>query len=76
MMWVMDRDMPSPDLVVGDADSSLAERLGHELTTFNVAATREDNQRGLSVQIRDTEQDLLAGLTGWTWGTSAGIELV
>jgi GNAT superfamily N-acetyltransferase len=72
----MSETMPSTDLTVGGANSSLAERLGQELATFNIAATREDNQRGLSVQINDPQWEISAGLTGWTWGTSAGIELV
>jgi GNAT superfamily N-acetyltransferase len=61
---------------VGDGDSELAERLGKELTDFNMQATGVDDQRGLSVQVRDADGDLVAGLTGWTWGTCAGIELV
>ena len=68
-------DEDSPVTTVGDADSELAERLGQELTSFNTSTTGIGDQRGLSVQVRDSEA-LLAGLTGWTWGTCAGIEHV
>jgi GNAT superfamily N-acetyltransferase len=61
---------------VGDGDTELAERLGQELTTFNTRATGVDDQRGLSVDIQDADGHLVAGLSGWTWGTCAGIELV
>jgi GNAT superfamily N-acetyltransferase len=61
---------------IGEADSELTEQLGQELTAFNTRATGVDDQRGLSVQMRDSEGSLVAGLTGWTWGTCAGINLV
>ena len=33
-------------------------------------------QAGLSVRIEDAAGELVGGLTGWTWGTCAGISLV
>jgi GNAT superfamily N-acetyltransferase len=72
----MQIDANAPVTTVGDGDSELAERLGKELTDYNTQATGVGDQRGLSVQVRDADGDLVAGLTGWTWGTCAGIELV
>src|SRR5919205_666237 len=63
-------------IAVGDEDSELAHRLDHELTGFNTHATGINNQRALSVQMRDAAGSLVAGLTGWTWGTCAGINMV
>lgn len=65
-----------PELVVGELDRALSQRLGDELTEFNVRATGIGDERGLSVQVRDADGELLAGLSGWTWGTCAGISLV
>ena len=72
----MQRDAHAPVTTVGEGDSELAERLGQELTDYNTRATGVGDQRGLSVQVRGAEGSLVAGLTGWTWGTCAGIELV
>jgi GNAT superfamily N-acetyltransferase len=69
-------DEDAPVTTVGDGDGDLAERLGQKLTNFNTQATGVDDQRGMSVQVRDAGGGLVAGLTGWTWGTCAGIELV
>ncbi len=69
-------DEGAPGTTVGETDGALAERLGQELTAFNTGATGVGDQRGLSVQVRDSAGALLAGLTGWTWGTCAGIEMV
>lgn len=63
------------DLEVGEDDKELSERLSHELIAFNVAATGEDNVRGMSVRV-DDDGGLVGGLSGWTWGTTAGIELL
>ena len=61
---------------VDGEDRELVERLDKELLDFNTRATGIGNQRLLSVRVSDTEGGLVAGLTGWTWGTCAGIELV
>jgi GNAT superfamily N-acetyltransferase len=60
---------------VDGADRDLVERLDKELLDFNTRATGIGNQCGLSVRVADAE-GLVAGLTGWTWGTCARIELV
>jgi GNAT superfamily N-acetyltransferase len=72
----MDVDAGAAVTTVGESDRELAERLGQELTDFNTRATGVGDERGLSVQVRDADGDLVAGLTGWTWGTCAGINLV
>jgi GNAT superfamily N-acetyltransferase len=72
----MRMDGEQASTTVGDRNSELAERLGIELKTFNASATGVDDQRGLSVQVRDAAQNLVAGLSGWTWGSCAGLELV
>jgi len=61
--------------VVGGMDRELSERLDQELLDFNTRATGIGDQRGLSVRVADAD-GLVAGLTGWTWGTCARIELV
>jgi GNAT superfamily N-acetyltransferase len=63
------------DVNVGAADSALDDRLSHELDTFNFAAVGRDDLRELTVRI-DDDGDLVAGLSGWTWGTCAGIGMV
>ncbi len=60
---------------VGGADRELVERLDAELLDFNTRATGIGNQHLLSVRVSDAD-GLVAGLTGWTWGTCARIELV
>jgi GNAT superfamily N-acetyltransferase len=72
----MQIDVNAPVTTVGEGDSELADRLGKELTDYNTQATGVGDQRGLSVQVRDADDGLLAGLTGWTWGACAGIEFV
>lgn len=71
--------MTEPDgatLHVGGEDGDLAARIVRELTAFNNAATGADDEADLSVKVVDAEGDLLAALTGWTWGGRAGINTV
>lgn len=65
----------SPDLHVGGSDPDLDSRLSQELDAHNVAASGIDDQREFTVKVADGE-GLVAGLSGWTWGTAAGIALV
>lgn len=65
----------TPSLDVGGGDSALDERLSNELDAFNVAAVGRDDQREFTVKAAD-DGELLAGLSGWTWGTCAGIGMV
>ncbi|WP_262849919.1 GNAT family N-acetyltransferase [Mumia quercus] len=65
--------MTHPTPVVGAADSALDQRLSDELDAYNAAATPEvEPARELTVRIEEGGE-LLAGLSGWTWGQSAGI---
>ena len=67
--------LPS-SVVVGGADPDLDARLSSELDAYNVAASGIDDQRELTVRVQDDQGVLLAGLSGWTWGTCAGIAMV
>ncbi len=62
-------------LTVGDGDSALDERLSAELDSFNFAAVGRDDLREFTVKVQD-DGELVAGLSGWTWGTCAGIGMV
>ncbi len=59
---------------VGDADPELASRLSRELAAFNVAATGATEYSGITVQVRDTDGELVAGLNGWAWGHCGAVE--
>jgi len=63
-------------LQVGAEDEELSSRLTKELTAFNIAATGADDQRDLSVRVTDDKGELVAGLSGWSWGGCGGINLV
>jgi GNAT superfamily N-acetyltransferase len=65
----------SVDLHTGGADAELDERLGKELDAYNVAASGVGDQREFTVKLED-DRGLVAGLSGWTWGTCAGIAMV
>jgi|SRR5829696_9104834 len=60
-------------LEVGGADAELDARLSDELTRYNEAASGVRDQRELTVRVRDGHGDLVGGLSGWTWGTCAGV---
>lgn len=67
----------APDsLTVGGADQDLDSQLNQELTAFNVLATGDDDQHQLTVRVTRGDGQLIAGLSGWTWGTCCGISLV
>lgn len=63
------------ELDVAGPDAALDARLSEELDTYNVAASGIDDQREFTVKVED-DRGLLAGLSGWTWGTCAGIAMV
>jgi GNAT superfamily N-acetyltransferase len=60
-------------LGVGGADADLDATLNRELTTFNEAASGVLDQRELTVRVTDADGALIGGLSGWTWGTCAGV---
>ena len=61
-------------ILVSDADSELSDVLDREINIFNVAATGYDDGRLLQVSVRADDGQLLAGLSGWTWGGCGFIE--
>ena len=66
-----------PDrLTVGGKDTELDERLDAELTAYNLATSGVHEPTEFTVKIDDEAGELVAGLSGWTWGTCAGISLV
>jgi GNAT superfamily N-acetyltransferase len=62
-------------LVIDESNDDLSERIGAELHAFNIERTGQQDLRPLSVGAWDGD-DLLAGLSGWTWGGCGGIELI
>ncbi|CAB4724900.1 unannotated protein [freshwater metagenome] len=63
----------SDQILVGDGDPDLDQRLSDELDAVNAAATTgTPAARELTVQLSD-EDGLVGGLSGWTWGVAAGI---
>jgi ribosomal protein S18 acetylase RimI-like enzyme len=66
----------NPFLTVGASNPDLNERLARELSAFNGQASGDDTQRSLSVEVHSEDGDLVGGLTGWTWGTCAGVEML
>lgn len=71
-----DQGTGSATITVGEKDDELSARLDEGLTAFNNAAVGVHEERSLSVRVTDPDGTLVAGLTGWTWGTSAGISMV
>jgi GNAT superfamily N-acetyltransferase len=69
--------MSSDDrLTVDDGDPELAERLDAELSAYNLATSGVHERSQFSVRIDDDDGALVGGLSGWVWGTCAGISLV
>lgn len=60
----------------GEADAALDALLSAGLDRHNIAATGIGDQRELTVAVRDQAGEVAAGLSGWTWGTAAGIGMV
>ena len=63
-------------LTTGGRDAELDTVLNDGLQAFNVCATGDDDQRELTVRVTDGGGAVLAGLSGWTWGTCCGIATV
>ncbi len=76
----------TPRVEVGGADAELDARLSAELDRYNTAASGVGDQRELTVQVRDQREltvqvrdergELVGGVSGWTWGTCAGLAMV
>jgi len=63
-------------LTVGGADPDLDTQLNEGLTAFTVGATGDDDQRELTVRVIGGDGRLVAGLSGWTWGTCCGVGMM
>ena len=62
---------------VGTEDAALDRQLSDGLDVVNAAATPGiAEQTPLTVKVCDDAGELVAGLSGWTWGTCAGIAMV
>ena len=65
----------APIVSVGAARPALDERLSAELDVVNAARTAPTPPAvELTVEIRE-DDDLVAGLSGWTWAEAAGIAM-
>ncbi len=62
--------------MVAEGDPALDQRLNDELDAYNRLAADAGEQREFTVKVEDGQGRLLAGLSGWTWGTSAGIAML
>jgi GNAT superfamily N-acetyltransferase len=67
---------PLDRLSIGDNDADLDARLDAELSAYNLETSGVHVRSEFTVTIEDDAGDLVAGLSGWTWGTCAGISLV
>lgn len=69
------RAMPDLTTTTGRADAVLDQRLNDELSKFNTAATPGVAVADeLTVRIEE-DGELVAGVSGWTWGQAAGIAM-
>jgi GNAT superfamily N-acetyltransferase len=60
-------------ITIGKADPDLDQRISDELDKVNAAATPDvPPAEELTVQV-EVGGELVAGVSGWTWGESAGI---
>ncbi len=59
------------EVVTGDADARLRERMDEEIYAFNAAVTGHHDGRSLSVAVRGDDGEPRAGLYGWTWAGAA-----
>ncbi|MFC5179574.1 GNAT family N-acetyltransferase [Nocardioides taihuensis] len=67
---------PAFRTVVADGLPDLDQRLSEELDVVNAAATPGvPAARELTVRVLDGDDELAAGLSGWTWGVAAGIAM-
>ncbi|WP_395655994.1 GNAT family N-acetyltransferase [Nocardioides sp.] len=67
--------MEARTTTIGGADAALDQRLSDELDEHNAAATPDvAPAQELTVRIEEGG-DLVAGASGWTWGSAAGIAM-
>lgn len=59
-----------------DPSRSDREFLDERVYEYNVAATNIHDGRMLYLAIRDAQDAMIAGLSGWTWGGCAAVEFL
>lgn len=69
--------MPATRMTMTD-DPSRADRefLDERIYEYNVAATNIHDGRLMYFAIHDERDEILAGLSGWTWGGCAAVEFL
>lgn len=60
---------------IGRADAALDQRLSDELDKFNRSATPDVTAAEELTVRMEQDGDLVAGVSGWTWGQAAGIAM-
>jgi GNAT superfamily N-acetyltransferase len=63
-------------VTMGEEDRELADRLDAEIYAFNVEATGLDDGRMLTLSAVEADGALAAGLSGWTWGACAYVDVL
>jgi len=61
---------------VTDADDGLHDRLQEEIYRFNGDVTELRDGRAISIRLNDPDGELMAGLTGWTWGGTGYVDVL
>jgi GNAT superfamily N-acetyltransferase len=68
-------DALSSAIVIADApDDGLAARLDAEISAFNFDATGIRDARDFAAAVHDAQGELVAGVQGWTWGSTGWVE--
>ncbi len=62
-------------MTTGKADPALDQRLNDELSAFNTSATPGISAAEELTVRAEIGEELVAGVSGWTWGQAAGIAL-
>jgi len=63
-------------LHVTERDDQLKDRLHEEIYRFNQEVTGFRDGRAMSLRVEDPSGDLVAGLTGWTWGGAGYLDVL
>ncbi len=62
---------------VAGADPELDQHLSYRLSEFNRAATPDVTPaEELTIRVRDETDELVGGISGWTWGGASGMGMV
>ena len=63
-----------PITIVDTPDGALAARLDDEISAFNFDATGIRDARDFTAAVHDADGELVAGVQGWTWGSTGWVE--